>query len=1083
MKCPNSGCSYHGDSVGIGFHSRRCKFQLSQMSASKLRPAGSEKRRKVSKERSIHVQLGGLASRVPSDNISIDSGDQYRMEQDVFISQAMANTESIPVVGNRESQTVRGSEEAHHGDRESQELQAELAHSLGMAMVSISRKVGNKEASNLLRIITDPRFSSEMYRKMYPSIASCKNITKERFHREMEGKGFTKKAVLDPQNKILCHIYSKSPISVLQNQIRNASGRNSYFRHVKHANRAGEISFGHPMAAKLGGSGARAVEMAVKASQDNSIVWCEMGRDSQQSFVGMGQMYSDKSATSLKASTFTFYPVHLTLHNFSEKERRRFIVEGLTVVGYLPVEFYNIEEVKASQRSTFGRPDKLRMLHASMSTVFEELIRASEKGFECIDMDGVNRRCHFALGSYVSDIPEAKDICSVLSGTSTACSCTRCYVSRDMLPESSNAPLRTLQDTTSAQERYVALRKDAAEARASGNKLLGRTKKLAAEQQLGKLSVTMQKPFLHAFPFMGLDPSLEMYNLFTFEPLHNLHLGVSKLLKNVASERLSSKEMYTSAFKYANGQPRTFHSIRSNFLNGANFLLSRYELESAARGFHVDFSSKGKGLKDNGLFKTDGLMGMLEAKDYRNVDQVSPFIGAFFDQCCGEIEDAPVTKVFTKYVDILRKSHRHGEDPAWTEKEVCELERRIKEFKEVAVRVFADYQPSGMGTLKFHLLDHIGDDIRRMGGLQFGDAGLYEHSHVYFKQQYRGTSKRSKTALEETLTAIDTATAVQELQSFIPGKLKSTTRSNQGRRTVSSRMKCVLDDNATLTRGGSRFNLDEFENGRKLSRKLRKAELLNGNERVIVNQKLREQWSEVPTVVQDMISAAGEDGARVFHSLVQDEFIPSEFGEGISSKELNIERISSCFIPGYGTPSIDAHYSFERNDVSIEEDSKRWAQKIFAVDNYYKTGRARQDCVIVESARRGAKQIVWFAKLLMLLRFKLSGLQRRDEKTTVVKEVAFVQYFECTPPRNAVEVTLGCVCLKWARGTGSDGEGPVSRWFGIVPITSVRGRVQVVRANYGVEGLFPEPNWDEHRFYVNRFYRDREEAEYLADEK
>jgi len=79
--------------------------------------------------------------------------------------------------------------------------------------------------------------------------------------------------------------------------------------------------------------------------------------------------------------------------------------------------------------------------------------------------------------------------------------------------------------------------------------------------ELKTFSITIQAPFLAEFPFTGANSCLEMYNLFVYEPLNNLHLGVSKLLKTVASELLSSKELFTTAFKNASGQPRTFFSF------------------------------------------------------------------------------------------------------------------------------------------------------------------------------------------------------------------------------------------------------------------------------------------------------------------------------------------------------------------------------------------------------------------------------------------------------------------------------------------------------------------------------------------
>ena len=47
-------------------------------------------------------------------------------------------------------------------------------------------------------------------------------------------------------------------------------------------------------------------------------------------------------------------------------------------------------------------------------------------------------------------------------------------------------------------------------------------------------------------------------------------------------------------------------------------------------------------------------MGMLEAKDFRSVDMVSPFMGMFLDRCCDEASIAPTTNVFVQYVDVMK---------------------------------------------------------------------------------------------------------------------------------------------------------------------------------------------------------------------------------------------------------------------------------------------------------------------------------------------------------------------------------------------------------------------------------------------
>lgn len=56
-----------------------------------------------------------------------------------------------------------------------------------------------------------------------------------------------------------------------------------------------------------------------------------------------------------------------------------------------------------------------------------------------------------------------------------------------------------------------------------------------------------------------------------------------------------------------------------------------------------------------------------------------------------------------------------------------------------------------MGTLNWHMLEHVGTDIKRMGEIQFIDVYLYEYSHLLLKNMFRTTSRRSKTAMMETI--------------------------------------------------------------------------------------------------------------------------------------------------------------------------------------------------------------------------------------------------------------------------------------------------------------------------------------------
>lgn len=68
--------------------------------------------------------------------------------------------------------------------------------------------------------------------------------------------------------------------------------------------------------------------------------------------------------------------------------------------------------------------------------------------------------------------------------------------------------------------------------------------------------------------------------------------------------------------------------------------------------------------------------------------------------------------------------------------------------------VFGRTHTSGLGTMKWHMLDHVCDDIIRLGGLYLNDAGLYEASHNQFKRAYHSTSQRTRSAMEESVTLI-----------------------------------------------------------------------------------------------------------------------------------------------------------------------------------------------------------------------------------------------------------------------------------------------------------------------------------------
>lgn len=67
----------------------------------------------------------------------------------------------------------------------------------------------------------------------------------------------------------------------------------------------------------------------------------------------------------------------------------------------------------------------------------------------------------------------------------------------------------------------------------------GRRKKVL--KCLGTHSISEYSSFWEEFPFSNAYPLLDLHNDFSFELLHNIYLGVSKLIKEMASKRLMTR--------------------------------------------------------------------------------------------------------------------------------------------------------------------------------------------------------------------------------------------------------------------------------------------------------------------------------------------------------------------------------------------------------------------------------------------------------------------------------------------------------------------------------------------------------------
>ena len=226
------------------------------------------------------------------------------------------------------------------------------------------------------------------------------------------------------------------------------------------------------------------------------------------------------------------------------------------------------------------------------------------------------------------------------------------------------------------------------------------------------------------------------------------------MLKMLFYQFVSSKKQVR--FTHMRGKHLVYiNSKKTAILRGCNSLLRVIEKDSGISRIHVDFSTKEASSRLNGLFMDNGIRGMLEGKDYRNLDFVFPFVAAYIDRFIG-CKKGILTKVNTMYSDIVHELFHTIETQGFTEGDADRLDSLIINFKTECKHVFSSNVENGLFTLKFHLLDHLVEDLRNFGSLDVLSASPYEYYNAVFKRHYRETSKRRATAMEETVNRLGT---------------------------------------------------------------------------------------------------------------------------------------------------------------------------------------------------------------------------------------------------------------------------------------------------------------------------------------
>ena len=186
----------------------------------------------------------------------------------------------------------------------------------------------------------------------------------------------------------------------------------------------------------------------------------------------------------------------------------------------------------------------MEIVHSAMRFILKGLADCKLNGFGAKTGDGTILRCHPVLTNYIADMTEVNDMTATRGGVQTARPCHRCMVCSEELPFSYEYQPRTHRSITCTRQAHTQLKEEGAWLKPHGKQSQARKCMERAELLMKDDSISMYESFLESTPLVDYLGTDETLNAFSFEPLHNLHLVVSKLIKTCMYNRLSSHTLF-----------------------------------------------------------------------------------------------------------------------------------------------------------------------------------------------------------------------------------------------------------------------------------------------------------------------------------------------------------------------------------------------------------------------------------------------------------------------------------------------------------------------------------------------------------
>ncbi|KAI0949317.1 hypothetical protein AcW1_008965 [Taiwanofungus camphoratus] len=219
---------------------------------------------------------------------------------------------------------------------------------------------------------------------------------------------------------------------------------------------------------------------------------------------------SDKTQLTLFGNK-TAYPVYLTIGNLPKEIRRKPSCRGQILLAYLPTSHLEHIASKAARRRALAN-----LFHACMKRILASLKTAGEHGLNLTSGDGVVRRGHLILATYIGDYPEQLLVTCCKNGD-----CPKCPISNAELGEETKVD-RDLRDLERVQDALATVDE--------GPTAFTRACK----------SIRL-RPIMH--PFWEDLPYLNIFASITPDILHQLYQGIVKHVISWIKEAYGPEEL------------------------------------------------------------------------------------------------------------------------------------------------------------------------------------------------------------------------------------------------------------------------------------------------------------------------------------------------------------------------------------------------------------------------------------------------------------------------------------------------------------------------------------------------------------